>query len=163
MAVESLEQKVVRYVKDAHAMEQNVRRMLDSMIATTSDEEIRKHLEHHKEETQRHEQRLQQRLQEMGEDTSSMRDIPAVLGAMVKAVGDQVRIDKPGKNARDGFVTENMEIASYELLERLARRAGDEQTAQLASEIREEEEAMARFFASNWDRFIELTVEEAQQ
>jgi len=60
------------------------------------------------------------------------------------------------KNARDGFVTEHVEIAAYELPERFAQRAGDAATARIAREIRRDEEEMAR-----WDKFIDLTMQEA--
>ena len=160
MAEDKLQQKVVDYVEDAHAMEQNVLQMLDSMIATTSDDEILQELEHHKMETERHEQLLRERLEALGRGTALRKEVQSLAGALVKGLADQVRSDKPGKNARDGFVTEHMEIAAYELLERLAVRARDEETAEIARRNRADEEAMAQKIASKWDKFVELTLAE---
>ncbi len=151
---------LVRYLKDAHAMEHNVLHMLTSMILTTEDEKIKKGLEAHKEQTRVHAERVRGRLEAHGESTSKLREVSAVLGALTKGTGDALRPEKPGKNARDAFVTEHLEIASYELLERLANRAGDEETAAMARQNRAEEEEMVRLIEENWDRFIDLTLEE---
>jgi ferritin-like metal-binding protein YciE len=67
MADDKLHQKLVDYIEDAHAMEQNVSTMLDSMISTTDDPEITEMLEHHKAETERQEQRLRERLEALGQ------------------------------------------------------------------------------------------------
>ena len=158
MAETDIQDKLVRYVRDAHAMEQNVMGMLDSMISTTEDPQIKQDLQHHKQETQAQIDRLASRLEVLGEDTSTIKDVGAVMSALVKGVGDVVRTDKPGQNARDGFVTEHLEIASYELLERLAQRAGDEETAEVARQNREEEEVMAAKIAGTWDKVIDLTL-----
>jgi ferritin-like metal-binding protein YciE len=82
------------------------------------------------------------------------------VSALAKVPLDMVRTEKAGRNARDGFATEHMEIASYELLRRIALKAGDEQTAQIAEEIIAEEKAMADLIADNWDKVVELSLRE---
>jgi ferritin-like metal-binding protein YciE len=155
-----LETKLVSHLQGAHAMEQNSKRMLDSMISTTEDIETRQELEHHRQETERHEQLLADRLSALGSKPSTAKDVAAIGGALFKGLTDQVRTDKPGKNARDGYVVEHFEIATYELLERLAKRAGDEQTAEVAKLNRKDEEAMAKRFEKNWDRFVDLSIQD---
>jgi ferritin-like metal-binding protein YciE len=80
---------------------------------------------------------------------------------MAKLPFDLVRTEKAGHNARDGFATEHMEIASYELLRRIAGKAGDEETATAAAEIIAEEEEMAKTIAANWDKAAELSLRDA--
>jgi ferritin-like metal-binding protein YciE len=160
MAETPLQQKLVDYIEDAHALEQNVLQMLNSMAATTQDEEILQEIEHHKLETERHEELLRARLEALGETPSVRKETQSLVAALAKGVTDQVRGDKAGKNARDAFVTEHVEIAAYELLERLAQRAGDEETARIAREIRADEQAMAQKIAARWDKSLDLTLAE---
>jgi ferritin-like metal-binding protein YciE len=160
MVDEKLQQKLVDYIEDAHAMEQNVSTMLTSMISTTDDPEIKEMLEHHKEETERQESRLHERLDALGAGTSTRKQAQTVAAALVKGVTDVARGDQAGKNARDGYTTEHMEIAAYQLLERLAQKAGDTETAEVARQNRAEEEAMAKKIDANWDRFLDLTLAE---
>ena len=111
---EDLREKLIDYIQDAHAMEQNVLRMLDSMIATTKDNETVARLQQHRRESERHEQLMRGRLEALGKSPSMTAEATAIGGAMLKGVGDQMRTDKPGKNARDGYITEHTEIAAYE-------------------------------------------------
>src|SRR3712207_8712986 len=46
----------------------------------------------------------------------------AIGAALLKGVGDVARGDKAGKNARDGYTAEHMEIAAYQLLDRKSTR-----------------------------------------
>lgn len=160
MTETQIREQLVDYLKDAHAMESNVLKMLDSQIATTDEPSIRKDLEHHQDETERQKERLEDCLSSYGEDSSTLKDFAGSGGAFFKGMVDAVRPDKPGKNARDAYTTESMEIASYELLERWAKRAGDQQAAKVARENRAEEEAMRDKIAGNWDTFIDLQIKE---
>jgi ferritin-like metal-binding protein YciE len=159
-AMDQLKTQLVKHIDEAHAMEHNVLRMLDGMISTTDDPEILDALEHHKMQTQGHVDRMRARLDAHDAQPSGVRQMTGVLQALAKMPLDLVRGEKAGRNARDGFATEHMEIASYELLRRIADRAGDEETAAAATEIIAEEKAMADVISSNWDRFAELSLKE---
>jgi ferritin-like metal-binding protein YciE len=134
--------------------------MLEGMIRTTKDPQIKRGLERHKKETVQHAQRLEECLKEHGSSPSTLKEAGGVIGALMKSVADVARGDKPGRNARDGFATEHMEIASYQLLERVAKKAGDKKTVAVARQNRAEEEAMARSIASKWNKFVELSLKE---
>jgi ferritin-like metal-binding protein YciE len=160
MASQELKQQLVNHIDEALAMEQTVERMLDSMIETTDDDEIRDKIREHKLATERQQERLTRRLEAHGASPSAVREAAGVAEALMKSVVDVARTEKAGRNARDGYATEHMEIAAYELLERVALHAGDEETAAVARENRDEEKAMAKVFESNWDKFAELSLRE---
>ena len=158
--MDELKTQLIKHIDEAHAMEQNVLRMLDGMISTTDDPEILDALEHHKMQTQNHSDRMVQRLEAHDATPSTVKQLGGVLGALAKMPLDMVRGEKAGRNARDGYATEHMEIASYELLRRIAQKAGDDETAQAAQEIIAEEQQMAKTIEQNWDKFAELSLKE---
>jgi len=160
MSDTTVQGKLVDYIRDAHAMEINSLQMLKSILLHTGDSEMKSLVERHITETEIHRDRLATRLVDLGESPSATKKAGALLTAAMKGMFDQVRPDKPGKDARDAYVTEQVEIAAYELLRRLASRAGDEQTTEIATEILAEEQAMAQEIASSWDKVVDLTIEE---
>jgi ferritin-like metal-binding protein YciE len=161
MASQELKDQLIKHIDEALAMEQNVLRMLDGMISTTEDEEIRSELRHHKLETEQHAERLEERLAAHEASPSTVREAAGIMNALMKSVVDMARSEKAGRNARDGYATEHLEIASYQLLERVAQAAGDEETAEVARKNRKDEEAMAKKIEANWDKFAELSLQEA--
>ncbi|MDP9378071.1 MAG: ferritin-like domain-containing protein [Actinomycetota bacterium] len=156
----SLEEQLVKYLTDAHALEQNVARQLDTMIQTTEDAELKSHFEHHKLETERHKTALEQRLEAHGASPSAVKQAGQVVAAMGAGAADIARKDNAGKNARDAFISEHTEIAAYELLERVANFAGDAQTVEVARRNRADEEAMAKKIADSWDRVALLSLQD---
>jgi ferritin-like metal-binding protein YciE len=159
-ALSTIDEQLVKHIDEAHAMEHNVLRMLDGMISTTDDAEIVRELEHHKMETEGHAQKMRERLEAHGASPSAVKQMGGILGALAKMPLDMVRGEKAGRNARDGFATEHMEIASYELLKRIAKQAHDEETASVCESIIAEERAMADSIAANWDKFAALSLQE---
>jgi ferritin-like metal-binding protein YciE len=160
MASDQVKEQLVNHIDEAYAMEQNVLRMLDGMIKTTDDPEIKEELRHHKLETERHAERMKERLEAHSATPSMVKEAGGIAGALMKSVLDLARGEKAGRNARDGYATEHLEIASYQLLERIAQRAGDEETAEVARENRKDEEAMAKKLDAHWDKFAELSLKE---
>jgi ferritin-like metal-binding protein YciE len=160
-AMDQLKAQLIKHIDEAHAMEQNVLRMLDGMISTTDDPEILDALEHHKVQTQNHADRMAERLEAHDAAPSTVKQIGGVLGALAKLPLDFVRGEKAGRNARDGYATEHLEIASYELLKRIAQRANDEETVSDCDLIIEQERAMAETIAANWEKFASLSLLEA--
>ena len=157
---DTLKGQLTKYIDEAIAMEQDVLRMLDSMIGTTDDDEIRDELRQHKLDTERQSDRLTRRLEAHGASPSAVREAGGTLGALVKGAADVVRSEQVARNARDAYATEHLEVAAYQLLERVAERAGDAETAEVARENRAEEEQMAKRIEARWDRFAELALQE---
>jgi ferritin-like metal-binding protein YciE len=160
-AVTTITEQLIKHLDEAHAMEQNVLRMLDGMISTTDDPDILQDLEHHKIETEGHAQRMRERLEAHGGAPSTVKQAAGILGALAKLPLDMVRGEKAGRNARDGYAAEHMEIASYELLRRIAQRAGDDETVADCDFIIEQERAMAETIAANWEKFAQLSLRES--
>jgi ferritin-like metal-binding protein YciE len=115
----------------------------------------------HKLDTERHIDRLQERLEAHGKTGSLVREAGGILAAMMKSVLDLTRGEKAAHGARDAYATEHLEIAAYELLERVAQRAGDEQSAEVARTNRADEERMAAWINDNWERFVDVSLGQA--
>jgi ferritin-like metal-binding protein YciE len=158
--VSTINEELIKHIDEAHAMEQNVLRMLEGMISTTDDPDILQELEHHKVETEGHVHRMRERLEAHGAAPSAVRQLTGIVGALARLPLDMVRGEKAGRNARDGYATEHMEIASYQLLKRIAQRANDDETATACDEIIVQEQAMADIIAAHWDKFAELSLRE---
>jgi hypothetical protein len=61
-----------------------------------------------------------------------------------------------GANARDAYVFEHLEIATYHLLEKVAERAGDTETAELARAHRGDNCEMGHKIRRNWENVLSL-------
>jgi ferritin-like metal-binding protein YciE len=147
------EQKITQYLQEAHASETGLVRDLEAQIAMTPDGRYRKGLEQHLKETHTHAERLEKRIGELGQGGNpvlaglgAVESLSAQWLALAKAPFDLLRgsggEEKVLKNAKESAAAEALEIATYTAIERLAREAGDQETARLAASIREDEQRM---------------------
>ena len=142
--------QLVRYLDEALAMEQSVVRMLDSVIHSFDDDDVKEALREHKLETERHIDRLRQRLEAHGQTPSLVREAGGIIGAMMKSVIDLTRCEKAAR----GVATPTRPSTSRSpptSCSSGSRSGGDEETAEVARENRRDEERMAAWIDGHWE------------
>lgn len=110
----------------------------------------------HEETTREHERRLRERLRALGAAPSRPRELGLSAAALMRGHLGRIGGQNHGANARDAFVFEHLEIAAWELLEQLAERLGDDETAELARSCRAEDDEMAALIRRNFTNVLSL-------
>ena len=82
------------------------------------------------------------------------------LGGLNWSAFFQVHPDTPGKLAAFAYAFEHLEIAGYELLARVAARAGDEHTQSACIDILTQERAAAGTIAATFERAADASLAE---
>ena len=169
-------QEVIKQLVEAHSNEVALINTLNAHLALAESGTYKSLVRHHLRETERHADLLWKRLTQLGYSKS----LPAIAFGLVQNTikqglvmakgpvdmirGQNVR-EKMLRNARDEAQTEGLEIAAYDAIESLARSTGDHETAELAAQIRLDEEAMLEGLRKEIpilaDAFIKSKVEQA--
>jgi ferritin-like metal-binding protein YciE len=155
---------LVKYLNEAYGKEKQLETVLQAQIGRTQNMPIKKKLRQHLTETKAHARGVSSRIKALGgkADASNLPG-PEALGDAVGAVTTiankaaaaakgPVQVlrgtglaDNELRNMRDAFWNEAEEIAHYTIIESLAEKLGDSETAKLARAIRREEERMQKF------------------
>jgi ferritin-like metal-binding protein YciE len=138
------------YLADVHALEGQSKKLLEKSRELDVPEALRAALDHHLTETEGHLEKIERRLDDRGATPSALKDAALRLGALNWGVFFAAQPDTPAKLSGFAYAVENLEVAAYELLLRVARRAGDEETVTLAESILAEEKAAAKSVADQW-------------
>lgn len=154
----SLEEQLVKYLTDAHAIEQQALVQLRWAPKMAGDPELARTFETHLAETERHESLVRERLGLHGADPSQTKDLGMQAGGLGFALFAKAQPDTPGKLVAHAYSYEHLELAAYELLARVATRIGDNETAGLAQFIRNEEQAMAERLAESFGAAAEASL-----
>ncbi len=147
-----LDEQLVKYLADAHAIEQQALQLLESGPALVEDEALAELFREHLEQTKGHARRIEERLHAHGASRSSTKDAALRAGGLNIGAFFGAQPDTTTKLAGFAFAFEHVEIGAYELLKRVAQRAGDRETVEMAEEILAEEYAAAEKIAQIWDR-----------
>jgi ferritin-like metal-binding protein YciE len=147
---DDLSDQVNTYLADVHALEGQSKELLEKSKEMEVPEALRAVLDSHQRETEGHLEKIERRLDDRGSTPSGIKDAMLRLGALNWGGFFAAQPDTPAKLAGFAYAVENLEVAAYELLLRVARRAGDGETVALAEEILNEEKAAAKSVADQW-------------
>jgi ferritin-like metal-binding protein YciE len=151
--------ELVKYLTDVHAMEVQALVQMRAAPKMAGDPELVRAFEEHCAETERHEALIRERLEARDASPSRLEDLLGTLSGKGFVLFARFQPDTPGKLATHAFSYEHLELAMYDLLTRVAERAGDEATADVARRIRGEEDAMSRRIADNWEGAVAASLE----
>src|SRR6187551_1268198 len=151
MSASTLSEQLIKYLTDVHAMEVQALAQMRAAPKLAGDEELARAYDAHRIETEEHESLIRQRLEAHDAGPSRIEDLLGAVSGKGFVLFARSQPDTPGKLATHAFSYEHLELATYDLLARVAERAGDERTAEVARAIRAEEDAMSRRIAESWD------------
>ena len=146
------------YLADAHALEAQAVQLLKRGPELAGDPELARMYADHLRESEEHARLVEQRLEARGAHPSALKDAALRAGAVNWGLFFQAQEDTPAKLAAFAYAFEHLEIAGYELLQRVAQRAGDIATVQLAERIVKDERAMAERLMGAFDRAFEASM-----
>lgn len=149
------------YLADAHAIEQQATQLLKTAPELVGAKELASVFEEHLEQTQRHSELLEARMEARGASRSAFKDAALRLGAVNVGMFFKAQPDTPAKLAAFAYAFEHLEVAGYELLKRIAARAGDEETVATANTILVQERATAATIHGLFDHALDASLEEA--
>ncbi|MBV8989300.1 MAG: DUF892 family protein [Solirubrobacterales bacterium] len=152
-------QELVSYLRDAHAIEAQSLQLLKAARPLAGAESLTAAFSDHVDVTREHLRLLEGRLQARGSGPSRLQDYALRAGAINLTAFFAAQPDTPIKLAGFAFAFEHLEIAAYELLRRIAERAGDPTTASIAASICGEEREAASRIATTWNDAMDVSLE----
>ena len=136
---------LLAYLRDVHALEGQAAKLLEAGAERVDDEHLEAAFRDHL-------ARVEGLLEERGARPSLIKDTLLKAGGLNLSAFFAAQPDSTTKLAGFAFAFEHLEIAAYELLRRVAARAGDEGVVAAAEEILAEERQAAERVAESWNR-----------
>jgi ferritin-like metal-binding protein YciE len=156
----TIHEQVINYLTDIHSIEVQALAQMRKAPGIAGDDRLAAIFREHERETEDHELKVRERLESLGTKPSLLKDLlgKATGGAFVLFARSQP--DTPGKLVAHAFSYEHMEFAAYELLIRVAERAGDAPSVELARRIRADEQRMGERLSGCFDVAVEASLRE---
>jgi ferritin-like metal-binding protein YciE len=153
-----LTEEIVKYLRDAHALEGQALQMLEAGPKIAEYDALAALSKQHLEETREHQRLVDERLDQLGGKPGRFQSAALRGGALNLGGFFKGQPDTPAKLGGFMYAFEALEAGAYELLTRTAREAGDEQTAAMAQQILANENQTAERVAGTWDAAVEASL-----
>jgi ferritin-like metal-binding protein YciE len=140
------------YLRDAHALEQQAVQLMSSAPGLVDDEGLAQLYRDHEQESREHLRLVEERLEARGSSRSAIKDLALRGGGLGIGAFFGAQPDTTPKLAGFSYAFENLEIGGYELLARIATRAGDAETRAVAERILVQERTAAERISGTLDR-----------
>jgi ferritin-like metal-binding protein YciE len=155
-----LDEQLTKYLTDAHSIEVQALAQMERAPQMAGDPRLAEAFRTHRDETQEQERMVREALVARGADTNTLKDIAGRVGGWAMVVFAKLNPDTPGKLTAHAYSYEHMEYAAYELLSRIAQRAGEQQVVEMARLIGSQEKAMAERLEALFDVAVEASLRE---
>lgn len=151
---DGIRSELVSYLTDAHSIEAQAIQLLKAGPGIVGFDELASVFREHLEETREQQELVTGRLRAHDARPSLFQNTGMGIGGANLGGFFAAQPDTPVKLAGFAFAFEHLEIAAYELLRRVAERAGDSETIAVAARIAGEERAAAERIAGTWDAAV---------
>lgn len=155
-----LHEQLTMYLTDAHSIEVQALAQLRAAPDIAGDPEVERIFSEHRAETEGHERTIRELLEARGEKPSRVKDTVMGVGGKGFLLFARLQPDTPGKLLAHALSYEGLELASYELLLRVAERAGEQEVVDEASRIRDDERTMIQRLETCFDRSVAASLRE---
>lgn len=143
--MENANEKLIRYLQDAHAAEVGIRKLLSGYADDTDNPTLKALFTEHVQLTRTHEDRIAQCLRNYNQEPSGGKGF---FNSLMSKIAEMVQSghDDEDKNTQfliKAYAAEHLECGMYESLIAFAGAVGDEKVVEVAKSIQAEEKATA--------------------
>jgi ferritin-like metal-binding protein YciE len=141
-------ENLIAWFNDAYAMEQSLVENLEQKAKDAEDageSEAKIRIGQHAEQTKKHAKMVASCIEKLGGNLSRSKEVVGKMSGYFRGAAKSMYDDVMVKNVLEGYAAEHFEIASYTSLISAATLLGQNEIADICSEILEEEEEMAEW------------------
>ena len=152
MSTQTAQEELIQFLSDMYSIEQQALAQLKTAPESAGDDAFASMLRQHYVETEDQANLVRDRLEAQGGSPSAVKDAIMRIGGKGFLTFARAQPETPGKLLAHAYSYEAMEWAGYQMLIRIAERAGDEETVATARAIAAEERMMMERLDSVYDQ-----------